>query len=198
MKSHIFIFLIFFILNCGISESHADEYKVLFVNSKDLNIGEEKAKPGMVFKDTDEIKWKNANQFLKVRNLSTHKTMELHPSQFKTGENTIKRLILSKRLSTREWERNNEIVETPVPLWDTVFLPVSKNFTPSFQNFVIFNNNSNRRFISTNQDNNFYILPRLIFNDFDNEIIKVSVMERDGDFTYPVYEDLEIEILPFE
>ena len=170
-----FLFLLLF----SFSFLYADDYKILFVNSKNIKIGDKTAVTGLTFKDTDKIKWNNDKQHMRVRNLTTHKTYLISKSQFEEGKpSTIHHLFVTKRLSTRDWGNTAEIISSPILMLDTLLVPTGKDPGRETIDFVIIDSN-NKFPIEKSLDKEFYVLPRSLFNNRRSSHVNINIFARE-------------------
>lgn len=176
----------------------AESFKILSLNSKKIFIGKKQAKPGLIFTDKDIIKWNNNNEKMNVRDLSTHKSFSIYPSQFEKDQpSNIHQLIVNKKLSTRGFGNNVDLLEIPLIMLDTVYLPTGNQYNRPTYDYIALKNDDNLIGPLEKCDNgNFIVLPRKIFENFDNEEIIFSIIENDGENTYILYEDLIMQFIP--
>ena len=83
MKQFLIILLAFLAMSVN-----AGKLKILFVNTKTINIGGKTLKRGSVFDEKDVIAWSSPNQAIKVEVLATKKVMVMTAKKMKK-EKTI-------------------------------------------------------------------------------------------------------------
>ena len=106
----------------------ADKYKVLYLNSPDIKVGNKTIVVGNVFDDKDAIKWTSEQQAIKVMNLNTKRVMVLAAKALKKKNATslYDYLTSTKRLSTRDFRKKQMIEEwqldSTLYLMDTLYI----------------------------------------------------------------------------
>lgn len=92
---------------------HAEDFKILFVNSESIKIGKTVRKAGDTFSDTEKIYWKDGKQAMKVISLESKKQYVLVSEDFKKKKlKTAKEFIFKNhRLSTRGIGRLSDVGE---------------------------------------------------------------------------------------
>ena len=92
---------------------YAEDFKILFVNSKSIKIGKTVRKAGDTFSDTEKIYWKDGKQAMKVISLESKKQYVLVSEDFKKRKmKTAKDFIFKNhRLSTRGIGRLSDVGE---------------------------------------------------------------------------------------
>lgn len=92
---------------------HAEDFKILFVNSESIKIGKTVRKVGDTFSDTEKIYWKDGKQAMKVISLESKKQYVLVSEDFKKKKmKTAKDFIFKNhRLSTRGISRLSDVGE---------------------------------------------------------------------------------------
>lgn len=197
MKFRFSFIVIIILLAFSWQEMRSDDFKVLFVNTKDLKIGENRVKNGTVFKDTEKIYWKNSRQYMRVRNLKTHKTYIVSQADFKKDEETtLHQLLVTNRLSTRELGPEKERLRNPVLLLDTLDIPAPKEYTSDIKNYIHIKNGEIVHEIKKSEDSRYYLIPRSLFNNVEEETVIIDIFAKEDGLEYPVYEDVELLILP--
>lgn len=82
----------------------AEDYRILFINSSTINIGDKELKKGDVFSDKEIINWKSKDMAIKVMNLKSHKVLVLSAQEKTASENKCLAdyLMQNMRLSSRD------------------------------------------------------------------------------------------------
>ena len=91
----------------------ADKYKVLYLNSPDIKVGNKTIVVGNVFDDKDAIKWTSEQQAMKVMNLNTNRVMVLAAKALKKKKSNslYEYLTSTKHLSTRDLKKRRLVEE---------------------------------------------------------------------------------------
>jgi len=97
MKKYIASLLLVFVC----LSANADNYKILFINTKTVCIGGKNLSVGDTFDDKQKIEWANANQAIKVQNLSTKKVKVITAAQMKKSSSIVDYYAKTNHLSTR-------------------------------------------------------------------------------------------------
>ena len=82
---------------------HAEDFKILFINTESIKIGKNTCVAGDVFSDGDKIFWKDGKQAMKVISLETKKQYVLVSEDFKQKKLKSAKdfIVKNNRLSTR-------------------------------------------------------------------------------------------------
>ena len=82
---------------------HAEDFKILFINTESIKIGKNTCVAGDVFSDADKIFWKDGKQAMKVLSLETKKQYVLVSEEFKQKKLKSAKdfIVKNNRLSTR-------------------------------------------------------------------------------------------------
>ncbi len=82
---------------------HAENFKILFINTESIKIGKNTCVAGDVFGDGDKIFWKDGKQAMKVISLETKKQYVLVSEDFKQRKMKSAKdfIVKNNRLSTR-------------------------------------------------------------------------------------------------
>ena len=90
---------------------HAEDFRILFVNSESIKIGKTIRKAGDTFSDTERIYWKDEKQAMKVISIETKKQYVLVSEEFKKKKmKSVKDFIFKNhRLSTRGIGRLSDV-----------------------------------------------------------------------------------------
>lgn len=174
-------------------------FKILYLNNPEIKINGLKAQPKMVFEETDNIQWVTDSDAMRVLDLSKNKPAVLSSAEFKeTKTNNIKAFKHAKDLATRELG-NDILAETKkYQLLDTLYLEAGKLSGENVRNHLLIKEEetAKRYDIKRSPDQAYFLIPRSIISEITSETIAIDLIESDGDWEYPVYKDLIIEILP--
>ena len=96
MKQFLFIILAVLAMSAD-----AGKLKILFVNTKTINIGGKTLKRGSVFDEKDVIAWDSPNQAMKVEVLATKKVIVMTAKKIKKEKTIADYYLKSNKLSTR-------------------------------------------------------------------------------------------------
>lgn len=97
MKKYIASFIVAF----ACMTANADNYKILFANTKTVNIGGKTLAVGDTFDDQQKISWSNNSQAIKVQNVTTKKVKVLTAAQMKSSGSIMDFYTKTNHLSTR-------------------------------------------------------------------------------------------------
>ena len=178
----------------------ADRYKVLFVNSTDIMIGNKTTVVGNIFDDKESIHWTSDQQAMKVVNLNTNRVMVFAAKALKKkkASSLYEYLTGSKHLSTRslgqkhmeEWQ-----LDTTLYVLDTLFLNTPARHNPAAKAKLVMHQG---REIPLSVKGNQYIITRSLLAGQGSQPIRADIIEfdRSKNWTYTVYRNLNIELLP--
>ena len=95
-----FCFLVLLLVSASL---HAEDFKILFINTESIKIGKNTCVAGDVFSDGDKIFWKDGKQAMKVISLETKKQYVLVSEDFKQKKLKSAKdfIVKNNRLSTR-------------------------------------------------------------------------------------------------
>lgn len=141
MKQFLLILLAFLAMSVD-----AGKLKILFVNTKTINIGGKSLKRGSVFDEKDVIAWSSPNQAIKVEVLATKKVMVMTAKKIKKEKNIADYYLKSNKLSTRGSNYSDDVLyedeKFDTALNDTCYLWDSINYVS---------------WLPTDDDNYFYL-----------------------------------------
>ena len=124
----------------------AGKLKILFVNTKTINIGGKTLKRGSVFDEKDVIAWSSPNQAIKVEVLATKKVMVMTAKKIKKEKTIADYYLKSNKLSTRGSNYSDDVLyedeKFDTALNDTCYLWDSINYVS---------------WLPTDDDNYFYL-----------------------------------------
>ena len=124
----------------------AGKLKILFVNTKTINIGGKTLKRGSVFDEKDVIAWSSPNQAIKVEVLATKKVMVMTAKKIKKEKNIADYYLKNNKLSTRGSNYSDDVLyedeKFDTALNDTCYLWDSINYVS---------------WLPTDDDNYFYL-----------------------------------------
>ena len=125
---------------------NAGKLKILFVNTKTINIGGKTLKRGSVFDEKDVIAWSSPNQAIKVEVLATKKVMVMTAKKMKKEKTIADYYLKSNKLSTRGSNYSDDVLyedeKFDTALNDTCYLWDSINYVS---------------WLPTDDDNYFYL-----------------------------------------
>lgn len=180
----------------------ADNYRVLFANSKNIRIGNQIAQKGMMFNDNDEIVWTSENQALKVINLSSKKIMIIAKKSFdrKNAKSLGDYLYKRNPLSTRDYGEF-VVTDTVFYLLDTLRINAGKHYSDGVidEAVVIIAGDTIVTQIQKSKNKKEFILTRKIFGNKNPNSVYVDIRETDKqrNWQYYIYRRLRVEPLPF-
>lgn len=178
----------------------ADKYKVLYVNSSDIRIGNKSIAVGNIFDDKETITWTSEQQAMKVINLDTKRVMVFAARALKKKKATTlyEYLTNTKHLSTRginqnrieEWQ-----MDTTLYLLDTLSLSIPARHNPSAKAKLVFRHGKE---ITLPVNGNYYIITQNLLGQNGSQPIRADIIEYDKekDWSYTVYKNLVIELVP--
>lgn len=141
MKQFLLILLAFLAMSVD-----AGKLKILFVNTKTINIGDKTLKRGSVFDEKDVIAWSSPNQAIKVEVLATKKVMVMTAKKIKKEKTIADYYLKSNKLSTRGSNYSDDVLyedeKFDTALNDTCYLWDSINYVS---------------WLPTDDDNYFYL-----------------------------------------
>lgn len=141
MKQFLLILLAFLAMSVD-----AGKLKILFVNTKTINIGGKTLKRGSVFDEKDVIAWSSPNQAIKVEVLATKKVMVMTAKKIKKEKTIADYYLKSNKLSTRGSNYSDDVLyedeKFDTALNDTCYLWGSINYVS---------------WLPTDDDNYFYL-----------------------------------------
>lgn len=101
----------------SISESYADTYKILRLNTSTITIGGKKLKVGDTFNDVSDIKWDNDKQAMEVRNTETGALYKFSKKVFNikgVSGSVADFLLKTSKASSRDLTMPVEVKKSPV------------------------------------------------------------------------------------
>lgn len=124
----------------------AGKLKILFVNTKTINIGGKTLKRGSVFDEKDVIAWSSPNQAIKIEVLATKKVMVMTAKKIKKEKTIADYYLKNNKLSTRGSNYSDDVLyedeKFDTALNDTCYLWDSINYVS---------------WLPTDDDNYFYL-----------------------------------------
>lgn len=141
MKQFLLVLLAFLAMSVD-----AGKLKILFVNTKTINIGGKTLKRGSVFDEKDVIAWSSPNQAIKIEVLATKKVMVMTAKKIKKEKNIADYYLKNNKLSTRGSNYSDDVLyedeKFDTALNDTCYLWDSINYVS---------------WLPTDDDNYFYL-----------------------------------------
>ena len=199
-KKIILLFSLFLIA----SSAFADSYRVLYVNTKHIRVGNRYVTIGDIFKDTDTIVWSSDQQAMKVLNLKNKRIVICAAKSLKNkkSHSLYDYLTSTKRISTRSFTNNafdeEWHLDSRLFVLDTLYITRPNYDATLVQANVVIKSHMSSREIPITFDSKYYKIPRQIINQLENMPVKLDIMEYDEkrDWKYLVYKDLSVELLP--
>lgn len=197
------IILLISLLFVGCS-AFADSYRVLYVNSERIRVGNRYIKVGDVFNDTDMIVWTSDQQAIKVLNMKNNRILicTAKSMEKKKSRSIYDYLTSTKRISTRtllnitfdeEWQMDSKLY-----VLDTLYVSRPNFNARQVQSSIRIKANGFVREIPIPSDGRYYKIPRGIIERIGNSYVELDIIEYDKerDWKYMVYKDLLVELLP--
>lgn len=180
--------------------AYADRYKVLYVNSSDIKVGGKAIAVGSVFDEKETVRWTSEQQAMKVVNLTTNRVMVFVAKALekKNASTLYEYLIRNKHLSTRGLKKNPteewQLDET-LYLLDTLYISLPPRHNQSATAKMVVKQG---REIPLTNNGHHYVIPRSLLGRTGSQPINVDIVEYDKekDWSYTVYRNLNIEIVP--
>ena len=181
----------------------ADKYKVLYLNSSDIKVGNKTLVVGTVFDDKDAIKWSSEQQAVKVMNLNTKRVIVLAAKALKKKKTTslYDYLTSTKHLSTRDIKKRRVVEEwqldSTLYLMDTLYISMPKRQSKSVVAKLVVRQDAAKE-IPLSHNGQYYILTRSIYGNNSPYPLKIDIIEYDSkqNWEYTVYRNLIIDPLP--
>ena len=180
------------------------KYKVLFVNSGTVKIGDRTAKTGMVFDEEERITWSSDRQALKVQNLSNNRLMVIAAKSFQKKESKSLADYLGrvKHLSTRGYSSRMVVTDTVCFMLDTLALDAGEMKNDEISEDIIITDGKESivRKAQRSPDGKFYLITRDLITDRFKDVVYVDICVNDHrrNWIYDVYRRQRIEILPLQ
>lgn len=197
--------MLLFLVTCFLFTTksiQADNYRVLYANSRNIKIGNKNAKKGLTFNDKEPITWTSDKQALKVINLSNNRVIVITQKGFnrKKTKSIADYLSKVKHLSTREYNTTNLVADTVLYLLDTLLIDAGKHYGDNMidEVYVNINGQSIVTKVQKTENKKEFILSRNILGGHYPQLIYVDILETDStrDWKYYIYKKLRIELLP--
>ena len=197
------VLIIVLLLLCSYLQIHADNYKILQMNTNSVKIGTIQCHQGDTFSESEQIYWSNDKQAIKAINVKTKEIRVFTAKSFKDySAHSVKDYLKNNHLSTRGMVSFSDLEEElsdTIYLYDTLSIE-SPILIDSLSSYVISYNNKGlikwRNLMST--DNHFYLC-RELFNENDEvEEYHISLYFRrkNVDEDYLITNDLILVLLP--
>ena len=184
---------------------HADDYKIVQMNTNSIKIGNSICKQGDVFSDNDNIIWTNENQAMKAMNLKTKQIRLFVAKQFmKINARSIKHYFIKNvNLSTRgelsSFSELEKMLSDTLYLYDTmpVESPVMIDSLSSYTISYFDGGKKWRNLMST--DDTFYLSRELFEVDDNMKTFNITLYFRTkGKDDYLITDKLNVVILPMQ
>lgn len=201
MAKKIVLLISLLIIGCS---AFADNYRVLYVNSEHIRIGNRYIAVGDIFKDTDIIVWSSEKQSMKVLNLKNNRVFICTAKSLnkKKSHSLYDYLTSTKRISTRslsnvvydeEWQ-----LDSVLYVLDTLYVSRPNYNTKNSQPSIVIKSHGYNREIPILFDSRYYKIPSEVIKRSMASLVKLDIVEYDKerDWKYIVYKDLIVEMLP--
>lgn len=204
--------LLFVLLMCCINNIiFAQDYKITFLNTNSIRIGNKNLSTGSTFKKTDVIQWQDDMQAMKVFDLKNKKTIAIVAKPFKTESCSSLDEYLSKtnHLSTRGVINPNNLKKEDFKtdpnvlyLIDNVYVDASIYYDPSMTETIEFYDGKTKlkKSASMSSDNKKIIISRDMFPSSmsTNKSFKIDIIEYDSkmNWRYCIYRNLTVVLVP--
>ena len=108
---------------------HAEEFRILYLNTENIKIGKTVYNVGDTFNDNEKIYWKDGKQAMKVISLDTKKQYVLVSEDFKKRKMKSARdfIVKNNRLSTRGQGNLSTVrrqIGDHIYLLDSILIPI--------------------------------------------------------------------------
>ena len=183
----------------------ADKYKVLYLNSSEIKVGNKTIVVGNVIDDKDVIKWTSDQQAMKVMNLNTKRVIVLAAKALKKKKSTslYEYLTNTKHLSTRDMKKRRVVEEwqldSTLYLMDTLYISMPQRQSKSVVVKLVVKQDAVKE-IPLSHNGRYYILTRSIYGNNSPHPHKIDIKEYDTkqNWEYTMYRGLIIEPLPMK
>lgn len=195
-KKKVIIFVILLIIT---SYAFADKYKVLYVNSSNIKIGNKTIVSGQIFDDKENITWSSDQQAMKVLNLNTKRVMVFAAKALnkKKAASLYDYLTSTKHLSTRNINQNRIEewqMDTTLYMLDTLYISMPPRHNQNITTKIV---HKYGKEIPIQSNGGYYIITRNLFDQQERQPIVIDIVEYDksNDWTYIVFKNLNIEFV---
>lgn len=201
------IVLLLFFCHVAAVSLYADTYKVLYVNSKSIIINGKVAKKGLIFNDSDEIRWTSEKQAIRVINLANNKVY-LIPAKKYIKNNSKSLLGYLESMFHRVNHLSSygiysySLHDEPLVLLDSILIKIDETRKDEVNYSVVTQRNgfSIATPIKSTKDGCYVILNRKVFDNYDVGITYFDMLQTDiktGRSKY-VYRNLPVELIPLK
>ena len=196
---------------CTNSNILAQDYKITFLNTNSIRIGNKNLSTGSTFKKTDVIQWQDDMQAMKVFDLKSKKTIAIVAKPFKTESCSSLDEYLSKtnHLSTRGVINPNNLKKEDFKvdpnllyLIDKIDVDASIYFEPSMTETIEYydGKTKQKKIANMSSDNKKIIITREMFSSTmqTNKPFNVDIIEYDSkqNWHYCIYRNLKVILVP--
>ena len=174
-------------------------YRVLFFNNPEIKIKGEKVKTGNLFGEGDNIEWVTEKDALRVLENDSKKVVVVTSKLFSREKLSNMADFYSKNyLATREYDSDLTSGNYNCRLLDTLFIERGRVSKGDVSNYMLINKpeTGERIPVGRSEDGSMLVITRESLPEDGSGQIIVDIMEKDGEWEYPVYKDFVIEILP--
>lgn len=191
---------------CFCLQLHAEDFKILQMNTSSIKIGTAQCKPGDVFSDEDEIFWTNEKQAMKAMNLKTRETRLFVAKEFSRARATnvkdffLKENHLSSRDGIYSFTSLAEKLQETVYLYDIVSInsPVELD---SLSSYVVSYGGGQKKWCTLMSTRKTFYLSRELFSEVSDEtefILTLYFRRKNQPKDYLITSDLHVVLLPLQ
>ena len=191
---------------CFCLQLHAEDFKILQMNTSSIKIGAVQCKPGDVFSDEDEIFWTNEKQAIKAMNLQTKETRLFVAKEFSRAKATnvkdffLRENHLSSRGGATSFSDLAEELQETVYLYDIVPItsPVELDSLSSY--VISYGEGAKKWRTLMSTDKTFYLSRELFSEGSDETEFTLSLYFRRKNLPndYLITDDLHVVLLPLQ
>lgn len=201
MTKKIILLLSFLFVACYL---FADSYKVLYVNSAYIRIGNRYVSVGDVFSDRETIMWSSDQQAMKVLNTRSKKVFACTAKALKNkkSHSLYDYLTSTRRISTRSLTEDHLdemwLFDSKLYLIDTLYISMPYHYSKSIETRIeVFEEDFSREIPIKHKDGS-YLITRDLIEGLKVTPVRLNIIEYDKEreWKYAVYKDLIIELLP--
>lgn len=158
----------------------ADDYRILFLNTKSISIGGKTLKKGDVFNDQQSIVWTNDKQAMKVQNLRSKKIRVITSKQVENKSSLYNYYVKTNLLSTRgneEYNHLDDLLDEAIYVADSVKVKSWLNTDKDNYFFVKYSVDGAEKVVKFQGNDGFVLVSRDAFGleDTDEKDIPVSL-----------------------
>ncbi len=206
MKTKIIITIL--VMFCSYLQLHADNYKILQMNTNNIKIGTVLCHQGDTFSESEQIFWTNEKQAIKAMNVKTKVIKVFTAKSFKdyharSVEEYKDYYLKNNRLSARDRKTpfSNFVQDLPdtIYVYDTFSIELSNQIDPLWSYYISYNSNGVKKWRTLmSTDKHFFLCRELFENDegIDEFIISLYCCNRKVNVDSLIAADLKVVLLP--